>query len=63
MTDRNTFLRGGIPTNENGILEFKTIYPGFCMSYFSALSSWMGLTELGVDTGRTIHIHAMEQTK
>ncbi|KAF8605351.1 aromatic compound dioxygenase, partial [Ceratobasidium sp. AG-I] len=29
MTDQNTFLRGGIPTNENGILEFKTIYPGF----------------------------------
>ncbi|QRV72882.1 intradiol ring-cleavage dioxygenase [Ceratobasidium sp. AG-Ba] len=29
MTDQLTFLRGGAPTNENGILEFKTIYPGF----------------------------------
>ncbi|QRV87752.1 DDE family endonuclease [Ceratobasidium sp. AG-Ba] len=44
MTDQLTFLRGGAPTNENGILEFKTIYPGFY-------------------TGRTIHIHAMVQTK
>ncbi|CAE6522680.1 unnamed protein product [Rhizoctonia solani] len=29
MSDQLTFLRGGVPTNENGILEFKTIYPGF----------------------------------
>ncbi|CEL63682.1 hypothetical protein RSOLAG1IB_05443 [Rhizoctonia solani AG-1 IB] len=29
MSDQLTFLRGGAPTNENGILEFKTIYPGF----------------------------------
>jgi hypothetical protein len=32
MSDQNTFLRGGVPTNENGVLEFKTIYPGFCKS-------------------------------
>ncbi|KEP55338.1 putative extracellular dioxygenase [Rhizoctonia solani 123E] len=44
MSDQLTFLRGGAPTNENGILEFKTIYPGYY-------------------TGRTIHIHAMVQTK
>ncbi|CAE6531306.1 unnamed protein product [Rhizoctonia solani] len=29
MSDQLTFLRGGAPTNENGILEFKAIYPGF----------------------------------
>lgn len=24
------FLRGGWQTNDNGIVEFLTVYPGFC---------------------------------
>jgi hypothetical protein len=29
MTDDSTFLRGGWTTDNNGIVEFMTIYPGF----------------------------------
>ncbi|KAJ1308180.1 hypothetical protein OPQ81_003895 [Rhizoctonia solani] len=29
MTDQLTFLRGGWPTNSEGIVEFKSIYPGY----------------------------------
>lgn len=43
MTDQNTFLRGGVPTNENGILEFKTIYPGFCESLMTTLGLLGGM--------------------
>ncbi|KAK7455849.1 hypothetical protein VKT23_010886 [Stygiomarasmius scandens] len=29
--ERNeTFLRGGLPTNQNGIVELVTVYPGYC---------------------------------
>ncbi|CCO34095.1 hypothetical protein BN14_08187 [Rhizoctonia solani AG-1 IB] len=29
MTDQFTFLRGGWPTNSEGMVEFKSIYPGY----------------------------------
>ncbi|KAG8732354.1 hypothetical protein FRC11_014230 [Ceratobasidium sp. 423] len=29
MTDQLTFLRGGWPTNSEGMVEFKSIYPGY----------------------------------
>ena len=29
MTRNETFLRGGWQTNENGIVELTTIFPGF----------------------------------
>jgi len=29
MTDQLSWLRGGYPTNEQGLVEFNTIYPGF----------------------------------
>jgi hypothetical protein len=29
-TDSYNFLRGGWQTNENGIVTFNTIFPGFC---------------------------------
>lgn len=32
MTDSYNFLRGGWQTNENGIVTFNTIFPGFCKS-------------------------------
>jgi len=30
MTDNFNFLRGGWQTNDQGIVTFNTIYPGFC---------------------------------
>lgn len=29
-TDDTNFLRGGWPTNDEGIVTFNTMYPGFC---------------------------------
>ena len=33
MTDTYNFLRGGWPTNSNGIVTFNTVYPGFCKCF------------------------------
>ena len=29
LSSNNTWLRGGYPTNENGVVELTTLYPGF----------------------------------
>ena len=28
-TDQETFLRGAYPTNDDGVVEFTTVFPGF----------------------------------
>jgi len=35
--DSENFLRGGWQTNDNGLVEFFTVYPGFCKCLFVAL--------------------------
>ena len=37
MTDSYNFLRGGWPTNENGIVTFNTIFPGYCKRHFNPI--------------------------
>jgi hypothetical protein len=57
MTDSFTFLRGGWETNSNGIVNFNTIYPGYCMLPIPVPFSY--LPGFFADTGRAIHIHTM----
>ncbi|KAL5637998.1 hypothetical protein ACGC1H_002310 [Rhizoctonia solani] len=38
MSDQFTWLRGGFATNSEGMVEFKTIYPGYCKSIAFLLS-------------------------
>jgi protocatechuate 3,4-dioxygenase beta subunit len=37
MTDSYNFLRGGWQTNDNGIVTFNTIFPGFCESQLNSI--------------------------
>lgn len=60
-TDDTTFLRGMWPTDHNGMMEMKTIFPGwFCCTYGSSLPR---LTfPPGFYVERAIHIHVQVHT-
>lgn len=55
MTDSYNFLRGGWQTNENGIVTFKTIFPGFCESQMIS-SPFKNLIVLQIPDARSICI-------
>ncbi|KAB5588898.1 hypothetical protein CTheo_7664 [Ceratobasidium theobromae] len=59
MTDQFTWLRGGYATNSEGMVEFKTIYPGYYTSLTVHIHT-MVHTNYSVATNGSIISHAGE---
>lgn len=57
--ERNeTFLRGGVATNDNGLVELTTIYPGYYEGRTAHIHTMVHLNWVEADNGYAPHVIA-----
>ena len=61
-TDDTTFLRGMWPTDRNGMMEMKTVFPGKCSKLYPFTKLCIPDNQIGFYSERSIHIHAQVHT-